>query len=340
MRHRTRIGLAAIVLLVTAAGGYTAFWFAAAGRLQSGIDRLAAALRTHQIDLTWRTIDTAGFPFAFRLDLTGVEFRDRAPVAASVIRVPRLSAGASPWNLAVWRLAAPEGIAARAGNDQSPTTALSAPTATADILLGTAGGLTARLDLDDPQAYAGAPLAAQHAALWLVMPAQPPQGDSDPAFGFAFDAWRLTLPTAPKPFHNPLDELAAALTVRGKLPTTPPRQAATSWRDGGGTADVDHFALRWDRLKVSGSGTFALDGNLQPEGSFSVAVENYPALLQAFVAAGQLTDTEAVIANLALMLLAKSGPDGEPQIAAPFRMQNGRMFLGPARLGSAPHISW
>jgi hypothetical protein len=39
-------------------------------------------------------------------------------------------------------------------------------------------------------------------------------------------------------------------------------------------------------------------------------------------------------------MLAKAGPDGRPQIATSFTIQNGQMFLGPARLGPVPRIAW
>ena len=43
---------------------------------------------------------------------------------------------------------------------------------------------------------------------------------------------------------------------------------------------------------------------------------------------------------LALAVLAKAGPDGKPEIAAAFTIRNGQMFLGPAKLGKAPRLTW
>ena len=43
---------------------------------------------------------------------------------------------------------------------------------------------------------------------------------------------------------------------------------------------------------------------------------------------------------MALGFLAKPGPDGRPQIVAPFTIQDGQMLLGPVKLGPAPRISW
>ncbi len=49
---------------------------------------------------------------------------------------------------------------------------------------------------------------------------------------------------------------------------------------------------------------------------------------------------DARLARLALGMLAKPGPDGRPEIATSFTIQNGEMFLGPAKLGKVPRIDW
>jgi hypothetical protein len=342
MRRALPIGVAAaVVLLLVVAGGYTVYWFIAAARLPEGIGQWAKSLRRYQIDLSWQGLRVGGFPFAFRLEVSGVEFRDRAPVAQSTLRVARLTASAAPWNFSVWQLAAPDGLRETVGSGPLPSVTLSAHSAAASVLVADAGDTIVWLGLDQPAADAGVKLAARHAYVWLIMPGQPPQTDSEPAAKLAVDASDASLPAVPAPFHNPLDELAFAITVRGPVPTRlPPRRAAVAWRDAGGTADVDHFTLRSGVLKLTGSGTFALDRDLQPEGALSLAVEDYPALLEALVAAGRLRRDEAGFAGLALALLAKTGPDGEPEIATSLRMQDGEMFLGPVDIGPAPHIAW
>jgi hypothetical protein len=50
--------------------------------------------------------------------------------------------------------------------------------------------------------------------------------------------------------------------------------------------------------------------------------------------------SDASLARIGLAMLAKAGPDGRPAITASFTIQNGEMFLGPARLGPAPKIPW
>ena len=156
----------------------------------------------------------------------------------------------------------------------------------------------------------------------------------------AADLHQATVPQAPSPFRNLVDELAFGITVKGAIAAGPARQAAAAWRDTGGTAELDNFALRWGKLAITGSGTLALDSELQPIGGFSGAVEGYDELMSALVAAGRMKPSDARLARIALAMLAKAGPDGRPAIATSFTIQNGQMFLGPAKLGPAPKIAW
>jgi hypothetical protein len=148
------------------------------------------------------------------------------------------------------------------------------------------------------------------------------------------------VPVAPPEFSKTVDELGFGVTLMGALPAGPPKEAAAAWRDSGGTLELDHLDLRWGAIGVSGSGTLALDADLQPEGSVSGAISGYDQLLNALVAGGRVKASDARMARLALSMLAKPGPGGRPEIATSFAIQNGQMLLGPARLGPAPHIDW
>jgi hypothetical protein len=150
----------------------------------------------------------------------------------------------------------------------------------------------------------------------------------------------VTLPQLPAPFVNPVDEIAFGVDVKGAIPAAPARQAAAAWRDAGGTIELDRLTLRWGRIAITGSGTLALDRDLQPIGGFSGAVEGFEDLMAALVTAGRIRPGDARLARIALAMLAKAGPDGRPEIATSFTIQNGEMFLGPAKLGPAPRINW
>src|SRR5207237_7942847 len=130
------------------------------------------------------------------------------------------------------------------------------------------GGATIALSLDAPRLDASDPLAPGRAELWLVLPVRAPATHRDSNIALAADLHDVKLPQAPSPFRNLLDELALGVTVKGSIPSGPPRQAATGWRDEGGTAEIDNLTLRWGTLAVSGSGTLALDSDLQPMRAF------------------------------------------------------------------------
>lgn len=340
MRRPTRLGLAVAVPLVVLVGAYTAFWFIVAGRIEGGIGQWAESVRAQNLDVSWRTIRVAGYPLAFRVEASEARLREAMNEPRGEVRTALLSGSARPWNFRVWQLSAPEGLSAIAGPADAPAAKFVARKAEGSVVLSNDGGANVRLGLDAPSIDAGAHLTAREAALRLSFPPHPPRTHTEPALGLAFQLREVTLPQVPASFQNPLDEVAFGVTVKGPVPAGPPREAAAAWRDAGGTLELDHLSLRWGTVAVTGSGTMALDAELQPEGAFSGAVEGYDELMAAFVAGGRMRPGDAGLARLALGLLARPGPNGRPQIATSFTIQNGEMRLGPARLGKAPRITW
>jgi hypothetical protein len=336
-----RLGLAvAVLLLVAAFGGYTAFWFIAAGRIEDGIGEWAQSLRPLNLELSWRAIRVGGFPLAFQVELDDARLRTDGSGPGGQISIPVLSGSARPWNLLVWQLAAPGGVGGVAGPGERPVARLSAKAASGSVAVSGEAGTALWLGLSEVTADFGEHLAAREADLWLRLPSHQPQTHTERAIGVALALRRVTLPAVPPPFRNPVDEIALGTTVMGPIPASPLRLAAAAWRDAGGTVELDHFAARWGTLAISGSGTAALDQDLQPMGALSGAIEGYEELMTAFVAAGLMRASDASLARLALGMLGKRGPDGRPTISTSFTIQNGEMRLGPAKLGRAPRITW
>jgi hypothetical protein len=134
--------------------------------------------------------------------------------------------------------------------------------------------------------------------------------------------------------------LAFGVSLKGVVPGGKLVQAISEWRDAGGTIELDNLQLRWGNLGATATGTIALDRELQPVGGFTGAIQGYDQILAALVDSGRMRASEAGLARLALAMLAKAGPDGKPAITTAFSIQNGQMFLGPAKLGKAPRITW
>jgi hypothetical protein len=332
--------LIVVAVLVLILGGYSAFWFVVAGRIENGIGEWAESLRPHNVDLSWRAIRVGGFPLAFRAELRDALLRDPALAQPAEIRVPRLSAAAHPWNFRAWRLAAPDGLTAALGPPENPLVKLTARKGTGMVAPHPDGGANVQIGLDEAAVDAGVRVVAHQAELSLSLPQHPPQSPDERAIAVALALRDVTVPVVPAPLRNPLDEVAFAASLMGPVPAAPPRQAAAAWRDAGGTIEIERVALRWGTLAITGSGTMALDAELQPIGSFSGAIEGYDELMSALVTAGRLRAGDAGLARMALGFLARPGAGGRPQIATSLTIQDGQMLLGPVKLGPAPRIPW
>jgi hypothetical protein len=335
MRPRTLIALVVLLVLV---GAYGAFWFVAAGRIEDGVVAQSASLRRQNLDLSWSAIRVGGFPFAFDVRLSNARLRGTATTPGAELRAPVLSAGARPWNFRDWRLSAPGGLSAAAGAEPLPR--LNAHTATGAVAVGGKGDIAVWLTLAEVNTELPEHVSADLAHLWTIIPGRQPQDHTDRAVALAADLHGVTLPLTPAPFKGVVDDLAFGATVLGAFPAAPLRQAATTWRDSGGTIELDRFALRWGGLAVSGSGTLALGPDLQPIGAFSGAVSGFDELINALAATGQLRMGDLTLARLGLAALAKPGSNGRPEISTSFTIQNGQMYLGPLKLGPVPRINW
>jgi hypothetical protein len=335
-----RLGIAVAVFLLLAFGAYTAFWFYVAGRIDDGLGQWADTMRAQNLDFAWRETRISGYPLAFRIELSDALLRETAARPGGELRVPLLSASTAPWSFRTWRLVAPSGLSATAGPPGAPVATLEAGAATGSVVLGEGHSMTLDLDLQAPVLDAGVRVAARNAVLRLTVPEHPPQTHAEPTAAIGLHLQDVTVPGLPAPLDNPLDDVELKTTLMGPVPPGPPRAAAQAWRDAGGTLELDRLAIRAGALALSGSGTMALDPQLQPEAAFSGTIEGADELLAALVQAGRLRANDAGLARLALAMLAKPGTNGRPQISTSFTIQDGQMRLGPVNLGKAPRLVW
>ncbi len=341
MPRWTRFGLVVFAALLVLGGGYTAFWFLVARRIETGILDWAQSQRADKIDVSWQKMRVSGYPVTFRIDLGSAVLRDRAVTPSPELHVPALSGTAHPWDLADWRIAAPEGFTAdlAAAGGGAPAK-LIAHTADGVVAIETAGGWTLWLTLGDIRVEAGAPVLVGSANATLTVPPGPSRGHADPITALAVEASQIKLPLGVGPLGDKIDELDFGATVKGAIPAGKLADAVAAWRDAGGAIELDNLRLKWGALDATATGMIALDQELQPTGRFSGAIQGYDQILTALVQNGQMRATDAGLARIGLTLLAKAGPDGKPEIRTEFTIQNGQMFLGPAKLGRLPRITW
>ena len=227
-----------------------------------------------------------------------------------------------------------------AGGGERPPLKLAAHTADGALSVDPEAGATLWLSSQDVSVEGGAAVPISSADAWVILPAKPPRSYAEPALGVALDLHQVQLPGLTSVLNDTIDELALGITIKGAVPAGKLAQAASEWRDAGGTVALDNLHLNWGGVGATASGTIALDRELQPIGGFSGAIEGYDQILTGLVQSGRMRAADAGLARLALAMLAKAGPDGRPEIKTAFTIQNGQMFLGPAKLGQAPRIVW
>jgi hypothetical protein len=341
MRRFWRLGAVAVGVLLALGGIYAGYWYIVAGRIESGLHGWQQSQKAHKIDASWEGLRVTGFPFAFRVEIAEAAFRDRSWNPAPELRVARLSAHTRPWEFDDWRLAAPDGfVVDLAAAGSRPAMKLTVKSAEGALATGAQGAFWLWVGAHRIAAKAPQAVPIRSADAWITQPATPPAKDTDPNFGLAVAMRDIGVQSPPVSFAKTIDELALGLTVKGVLAPGPLAQSVAAWREAGGTIEIDNLRLRWGGLGVSANGTLALDRKLQPIAALSGGIEGFDTIFDALVAADQMTPEQAALVKIALNSIARPGPDGKPQISAPFTIQNGKMYLGPARLGAAPHIDW
>ena len=180
-----------------------------------------------------------------------------------------------------------------------------------------------------------------------------PQGEAAVTFTLHADAIRLpnnvTWPLGPDVARIDLDG-----TVGGPLPRAgSAAQAASQWRDGGGTVEIAALRLNWGKLAVDSSATLALDEQLQPMGTGTARIKGQSEALDALVMSGAMTPGVAQMARTMIALFAppkglpgngasasggNSAADAEVEI--PLTLQNRRLFTRQLPLARLPVLRW
>lgn len=138
----------------------------------------------------------------------------------------------------------------------------------------------------------------------------------------------------------------ASLTLSGTLDGPVPHiqalaERAAGWRDGGGTLEIQHLAVKWGPLDLMASATLALDEQLQPMGTGSARVVGYTETLDALATHGTISRSAATAAKAVLSLLAHSPEDGSPpDVDVPLTLQYRTLSMRQVPLVRLPELDW
>ncbi|MFT5487783.1 MAG: hypothetical protein ACI9JL_000278 [Paracoccaceae bacterium] len=341
-----RIIIVVVGTLLVAAGAYTAYWYSAAAQMRAGIDRWAQDRRSAGWTVELGEPDITGFPARLEVffqtpQITGPDSRWRWVA-------PNIQAAAAPWLPGEVVVSAPgiHVVTLRAGEIWAEL-----DRAEADIVVGKSGvkNIVGRLSGVKTRLPKGESLVAESAVIRLLgsVPAAPlvnvaantPRPDpSDMGIGVALDVRKVVLPAQWRPaLGRNLGKVALDAVIMGKAdPAGSLKDVLVRWRDAGGTLEVAALALDWDVLRLRTNGTFALDGNLQPEGAMVADIRGIDATMERLLAAGVIDSRAAFAARIANRALSFGG--GSARL--PLSLQKQRLYIGPAPILRIKPIKW
>ena len=312
---------------------YGAAWTILADRWRAGLASWIAAQAENGWTVTTGDMAVTGFPGPIRLTLAQPALRD---ALGNAWRGPPLTL-----SISLWRPLTP-------GFTAAGTHRIVLAGATPVEIV--AGGLTGTVTIADRRPVAlsakGENLSGPGialAGLSLEIDRPPPIADAPvPTLATArLDLDRLTLPPGfPLPLDQTVNAVHVASRLRGAWPDGKGRDALATWRDGGGTIDLDSFDIAWPPLDVAGNATLALDGDLQPELAGTVDVRGGGDAVDRAVAAHMMDKNGAIIAKLALTIASKPTGDGGTAARVPISVQKRVLSLGPVPVWQVPEVTW
>jgi hypothetical protein len=298
-----RLVLIAVVGLVAALLAYSLYWMHAAEQARNHVEAWAEARRAEGWSVAWAEETPGGFPWRLRLTLTAPELSHPSGLRW---RGPHLELWAAP----LW----PRAVHVETAGDHTVTWA----------------GRDWRLSLERLAATIASGTLDAHL-----------HGLQTGQTRFALSGRDIHLPPDTLPGFDGLMVLAEISgRVMGEIPAATPVAAIAGWSKQGGIIELDRVAVDWPPMGLEGSGTAALDPSGQPLVALSTHIHGFDALMDRLHQAGLVDGATARTSKTLLGLMAKPDPRGRPAIPAPITVQDGALYLGPARMAAVPGIPW
>ncbi len=287
--------------LVLILGAYVGYWFIVAGRLQAGINDWVVAQQAAGVEVTIADGKVGGFPLRFRRDF-GAATLSVTGAAPLKLAAQSLVAEMRPWDL------------------------------NTIIFTGRDGSVDSAAGRYQAGAVEGS----------IVVPKAPPADYHQPFLGFDLRLLDIRMPQGTRAVTTePIDWLSARGAIMGPVPQT--GDLATSlagWAQAGGIVELKDFAFVQPPLDLHGNGTLALDEAMRPLGALSVTATGLPETIALFEQDGMIDAGAAKTATLMAEGLAKTDEAGRKHVTVSLSLQEGYLWLGPAKLARLPSLGW
>ncbi len=304
-----------LLLLVLLCGGYVAWWYFLAGRVEASLPDIVAGMEEDGIIFDPGTYQVSGFPYRIEIDFDA----PRVAGADWAWLPERVQVYFQPWNLRHAVILAP-------GRHQIATGRVSHEWILrglrASAILDGLGGLrrvaieAEGLSSQDP-GFSFAVSNAQVHARW-----QEEELDLAMLLEGAFygegDAQRL--------IFNDFSFKGRAVPPEGFVDLQ-------IWADRGGLVQVDSLLFKRADFEGEAEGAVTLDSVGRPLGTFTLTMSGYEQTLQELAETGKIPPLAVLALGLALETLEEAGEGG-----VPVTMQNGRLGVAGIPLLSLPAV--
>jgi len=333
--RRFRLGLfLPFAALLLAVGVHALYWVVVAGGVDHRAEAWIAAQERAGYEIEHQGLSVGGYPFRFSVRVAAPVIGAPASDGGWRAEFDRLDATAQFYNLDHWivTLGAPARLSTQI-DGEAAVYLLNADAAR--ISLAASSGTTTRVgaDLDGftLRAESDPPALVEHVGQVRLSGFL----DAQDRLSFALEALDVRLaesqmePEVISAFGRTAQRvrLTGALTHWSALTRAVDPYA---WTGAGGRLEIAAAQLVWGPADINGSGEITLDTLMRPNGRLSLVVTDPDTLIGALEAAGLVYDEQ----GQALRLFALMAPRRDTGIALPFRLQDGGLFLGPARIGS------
>ena len=329
--------------------GYTAYWFVAAGEIEDRIAEWVEDQRARGITVEAGTPEVSGYPLQFKVSLQHPSVANSAKGWAW--RGDVLTASFRPWRFDEFDLKfngqndfryfdgeSWHDIQGKI-EDGSAWVHLDGERRIENLLLDLKRIAVLGPWSDDPvfvtRLRARAERAAPGASETLPEPHE---------FGTAaveFEGVELP-PGFAEEMGETIEFLDFDLSLFGSLPSGDTNAAVRTWRDAGGTVELNSFRMRWGPLGIESTGTIALDGEMRPIAALTADIIGYGDVIDALIMSNMIPLGDAFLAKVAFNMLADKPADGGPPVlrSVPVTAQDGSLFIGPVAVSKMPAINF
>lgn len=338
MRFRRRLWIVSLVVLVSLGVAVTLTWYLATRHLMTAYADWQANLRASGWRIDAGTPIASGWPFAATVTIPVVEIADggRAVPGGVDWRAARVQLRIAAWHPGTL-IGSVEGPQSLSAGGERIEYAAEWMAVAIPLEFGKAPR-SADVTVTTLRLGAGG-LESLHALLTFP-PATEPGAST---VGISLHAKAVTLTgEAARALGSRIASLGLEGALSGTLvPNGDLKTMAATWRASGGSLRIRDCQLLWGPLELTGSGTLALDENLQPQAEGNAHAVGYAETLDALATRGVLSRSAATAAKAVLSLLASYPANGgAPSVDVPLTLKDGALAMHQVPLVRLPQLVW